>query len=55
MADKCARDDVMTTGTPQEYKCPNCGNEVEIFSTEQHRKCRQCGEVVERDQAEQVR
>lgn len=54
MADKCARDDVMTTGSPQEFKCPNCGNVVEIFSTEAHRKCGNCGTIVEREKAERV-
>lgn len=52
MADKCERDDEMTRGRPQEFKCPNCGNEVEIFTTEDHRKCSNCGTVVYRDKAE---
>ncbi|HLB28076.1 MAG TPA: hypothetical protein VJK47_02575 [Dehalococcoidales bacterium] len=32
------------------HKCPNCGNEVEIFSDELRVKCRKCGEMVYREQ-----
>ena len=32
------------------HKCPNCGNEVELFSDELRVKCRKCGEMVYKDQ-----
>jgi len=32
------------------YKCPNCGNEVEMFSDELRIKCRKCGEMVHKEQ-----
>jgi len=28
------------------HKCPNCGNEVEMFSDETRIKCRNCGNYV---------
>jgi NADH pyrophosphatase NudC (nudix superfamily) len=28
------------------HKCPNCGNEVEMFSDETRIKCRDCGNYV---------
>jgi len=28
------------------HMCPNCGNEVEMFSDETRIKCRKCGEYV---------
>jgi len=31
------------------YKCPNCGAEVEVFSSEVKVKCYQCGEPVYRE------
>ena len=31
------------------HKCPNCGNEVEIFSDEARVKCRKCGKMVYRE------
>jgi len=31
------------------YKCPDCGNEVEIFSDETRIRCRKCGSYVYRD------
>ena len=31
------------------HKCPNCSNEVEIFSDELRIKCRKCGEIVHRE------
>ena len=31
------------------YKCPNCDNEVEIFSDEMKVKCHKCGETVYRE------
>jgi DNA-directed RNA polymerase subunit RPC12/RpoP len=31
------------------YKCPNCGNEVEIFSDEIKVKCSKCSEPVYRE------
>ncbi len=31
------------------HKCPNCGNEVEIFSDETRIKCRKCGNDVYKD------
>src|SRR4030065_833100 len=32
------------------YKCPKCGNEVEMFSDELRIKCRKCGEYVYKEQ-----
>ncbi|MDD5509950.1 MAG: hypothetical protein PHI12_03980 [Dehalococcoidales bacterium] len=32
------------------YKCPNCGNEVEMFSDELRIKCKQCGQYVYQEQ-----
>lgn len=32
------------------HKCPNCGNEVEIFSDEMKVKCNKCGNFVYGDQ-----
>jgi rRNA maturation protein Nop10 len=32
------------------HKCPNCGNEVEIFSDEMRVKCRKCGTYVHKEQ-----
>ena len=32
------------------HKCPNCGNEVEIFSDELKAKCLKCKEVIYREQ-----
>ncbi len=31
------------------HKCPNCGNEVEIFSDELRVRCNKCGEMVYRE------
>lgn len=36
--------------TSSSYKCPNCGNQVEIFSDESRYKCSKCGEMVYREQ-----
>ncbi len=33
------------------HKCPNCGNEVELFSDELRTKCHKCGQTVYREQA----
>ena len=32
------------------YKCPNCGNEVEMFSDELRIKCKKCGQYVYKEQ-----
>ena len=32
------------------HKCPNCGNEVEIFSDEMRVKCRKCGTYINKQQ-----
>ena len=32
------------------HKCPECGNEVEIFSDEMRVKCRKCGAYVNKEQ-----
>ena len=31
------------------YKCPNCGNEVEMFSDELRIRCRKCRQFVYKD------
>ena len=32
------------------YKCPDCGNEVEMFSDELRIKCQKCGQYVYKEQ-----
>jgi ribosomal protein S27AE len=32
------------------YRCPNCGNEVEMFSDELRIKCGKCGKYVYKEQ-----
>jgi DNA-directed RNA polymerase subunit RPC12/RpoP len=48
MMSKCPGQDMrnLTVGL---YKCPNCGDDVEIFSDEMRVKCPKCGEKVYRD------
>ncbi len=31
------------------YRCPTCGNAVEIFSDEFRRRCRKCGTAIEKE------
>ena len=39
------------SGTPtlEVKKCPECGNEVELFSSDTQRECKNCGFVVYND------
>ena len=36
--------------TSEMYLCPDCGAEVEIFSSETRVRCYQCGETVHKEQ-----
>ena len=45
MNTKCPGQDIRNLRAVM-YKCPNCGNEVEMFSDELRIKCRKCGEYV---------
>ena len=46
MFDKCPGAAGMRTPTLEIKKCPECGGEVEVFSTDIQVKCRNCGFTV---------
>jgi ribosomal protein S27AE len=43
MDDKCPGASFLRTPTLKIKNCPECGSEVEIFSTDVRIKCRKCG------------
>ncbi len=45
MINRCPGQDNMNSRL-ELYKCPNCGAEVEMFSSELKVKCYQCGHLV---------
>ena len=49
MNSKCPGQDMRNLRAAM-YKCPNCGNEVEMFSDELRIKCRKCGQYVYKEQ-----
>ena len=46
MLDKCPGTSFLRTPTLKVKYCPECGNEVEVFSTDVKVKCNNCGFVV---------
>ena len=46
MLDKCPGAANMRTPTLKIKKCPECGKEVELFSTDINAKCTNCGFIV---------
>ncbi|GAH13090.1 unnamed protein product, partial [marine sediment metagenome] len=51
MLDKCPGAAKIRTPIPAYKKCPDCGEEVEIWSDELKAKCTKCGAMVFRDDA----
>ena len=49
MLDKCPGSAGVRTPTLKIRECPECGNEIEIFSNEKKAKCGNCGFVVYND------
>lgn len=49
MEAKCPGQDIRNLRAAM-YKCPNCGNEVEMFSDELRIKCKKCGDYVYKEQ-----
>jgi ribosomal protein S27AE len=49
MESKCPGQDIRNLRAAM-YKCPKCGNEVEMFSDELRIKCKKCGEYVYKEQ-----
>ncbi len=43
---KCPGVDRTLYAIPETHKCPDCGNEVEIWTDEKKGKCKKCGAVV---------
>ncbi len=46
---KCPGSKVVREPIPEIHTCPNCGEEVEIWTNELKRKCSSCGETVTRE------
>ena len=51
MLDKCPGAAETRTRVPAYKKCPDCGEEVEIWSDELKAKCTKCGATVFREDA----
>lgn len=43
---KCPSTDPLGQAAPEDYECPQCGADVEIWTDEQKAKCPECGTVV---------
>ena len=43
MLSRCPGSENMRTPTLATRKCPNCGSEVEVFSTDAFVQCKKCG------------
>jgi DNA-directed RNA polymerase subunit RPC12/RpoP len=50
MDNKCAGDDLTKKAIPEMYTCPDCGDEVEIWTDETKGKCMSCGKIILKDQ-----
>ena len=44
----CPGDDPVKKRFPESFECPNCGEELEIWSDEESGKCPGCKEVIHR-------
>jgi predicted RNA-binding Zn-ribbon protein involved in translation (DUF1610 family) len=51
---KCPGPERSAPATPENYCCPNCGAEVEIWTDEKKRKCPQCGETIKKEEAKKA-
>jgi len=51
---KCPGPERSAPATPENYCCPNCGAEVEIWTDEKKRKCPKCGETVNKLEAKKA-
>jgi len=49
---ECPGSKLIKQPTPEEVKCPFCGNEVEIWTDEARTRCSGCGNVVTREMAQ---
>jgi NADH pyrophosphatase NudC (nudix superfamily) len=49
MQSKCPGQDIRNLRAAM-YRCPKCGNEVEMFSDELRIRCKKCGEYVYKEQ-----
>jgi len=49
MAHECAGRSNFGTPTLKIHKCPECGGEIELFSTDVKASCPQCGHVIYND------
>ncbi len=50
----CPGDDPTRRSAPEEYACPGCGAEVEIWSDEKKAACYKCGIIVMKDKAKRT-
>lgn len=44
----CPGDDPAKKRFPETFECPNCGEELEIWSDEDSGRCSGCGKVIHR-------
>lgn len=52
MDNKCPSEDATARAFPEEYACPACGTEVEIWSDEKQATCSSCKGIVKSSEAE---
>ena len=52
MENKCAGDDPAKKAMSEIYPCPQCGDEVEIWTDETRGKCSSCGKLVIKNTSE---
>jgi len=50
MENRCAGDDPTKKAMPEIYVCPECGDEVEIWTDETKGKCSSCSRLIMKDQ-----
>ncbi len=50
LSDSCPGSKILKSPVPEMYVCPNCGEEVEIWTHELKRNCLKCGTPVFRPQ-----
>ena len=50
MGNKCPGDDPTKKAMPEMYTCPECGDEVEIWTDQTKGTCISCGKIVLKDQ-----
>jgi hypothetical protein len=51
---KCPGPERSAPPSPENFSCPGCGAEVEIWTDEKKRKCPQCGELVKKEDAKKA-